>query len=687
MTERDIQLLLVEADEDDALILSDLLAQAGGARVVVTRTRRAGDALAALAEQEFDVCLVANDPADDSGLDLLAQLRRRHAVLPLILLSKHFDDHVDRAAMAAGAVDYLAKGELDSGTLERSIRYAVGTAASIRSLQESEQRFRTVVESATDGIALLDRAGQIVTCNGALVRIFGLDPEATTGVQFGSLIVSPHGDSARVVELERIGTAPGTRQATGLRRDGTEFPLELSLSTWTAEDGQYWTVIARDVTERIALAEQLEHQAFHDPLTGLANRALFRNRVEHSLARLSRNGGSVAVLFLDIDNFKRINDTHGHSAGDALLQAVAMRLQHCVRPEDTIARFGGDEFALCLESNGDPTNPFRVAERVLASLRNPVCIAGRDTDMTGSLGVAIMSDTDADVDALLRNADVAMYAAKSRGKDRYVVFENTMHQALLDQVQLEADLRRALDAGELRVVYQPILRLDDGRLKGFEALVRWDHPERGPQSPAAFIPLAEDRGLINQLGHQVLTEACHQVANWQQRFTTDDPLTVSVNLSSRQLGDPDLVSDVANVLDTSGLVPGTLILELTESVMMGDIQASIALLQKLSDLGVSLALDDFGTGYSSLSYLRDLPLNIVKVDRSFVNHLDDERGASLVRAIVAIGRSLGLETVAEGIESDEQAKLLEATGCRFGQGYLYARPMTAPEAEEFLNQL
>ena len=434
--------------------------------------------------------------------------------------------------------------------------------------------------------------------------------------------------------------------------------------------------------------DRLVHQAFHDPLTKLANRSLFRNRVEHGVTRLSRTAGFVGVLFCDLDDFKRINDTLGHAAGDELLVAVAQRLQGCIRRTDTAARLGGDEFAILVEDAHDTEDILKVAAATLRAFNQPFVIADREVVVKASIGIAISGETDNDAEVLLRNADVAMYAAKHSGKDRYTVFEGSMHRELMYRLQLEGDLRKAVEQEEITVRYQPIVHLgiaSNAPLRGFEALARWEHPALGTISPVTFIPLAEELGLIPEIGRQVLRRSCNQLKAWQDETGLHE-LIVSVNISVLQLEDDSMHNVVAKELELSGLEASKLVLEITESAMAQDPTLTSARLALVNELGVKLAIDDFGTGYSSLSYLRDLPVDILKIDRSFVNQMSDRGGAGekLVRAIVAMAHSLGLTIVAEGVETEEQQRTLTELGCAFAQGNLFALPLLPSEALAFI---
>ena len=449
-------------------------------------------------------------------------------------------------------------------------------------------------------------------------------------------------------------------------------------------EGEVLSII-RDVTERKVLERRLEHQAFHDALTGLPNRALFVDRLEHALIRASRPQESVAVLFLDLDNFKVVNDSLGHTAGDKLLVAVTERLLAVLRPEDTLARLGGDEFTILSEDVEVNSDVSEIAERVAEALRDPFILEGREVFVTTSIGIALGSFSQDQPGTLLRNADLAMYKAKETGKAHHEVFDPVMNTRAMERLRLEGELRRALERNEFRVYYQPKVLLETGKVIGAEALVRWEHPERGLLSPAAFIPLAEETGLIVPLGEWVLEEACRQAREWHDQHLTEPPLTVSVNLSARQFRHPLLFEEISSILESSGIEAGALILEITETVMMEGDEDLIDQLRELKASGVRLAIDDFGTGYSSLSYLSRFPVDYLKIDRSFIDGLGERPEArKLVGGIVDLASSLGLRVVAEGVETAEQLEELKEMGCEIGQGYYFARPLPAGDIPPLL---
>ncbi len=443
--------------------------------------------------------------------------------------------------------------------------------------------------------------------------------------------------------------------------------------------GRVWSF--RDVTDRKRLEEELSYQAFHDSLTGLANKALFQDRLQHAVARNQRSGSHLAVLFLDLDNFKTVNDSLGHAAGDEMLRRVAETLVGCVRRIDTAARLGGDEFAVLVEDIADRQDAVGLAERILTAMRHTVNVGTKEISASVSIGITFDAPGITS-DQLLRNADLAMYTAKERGKNRFEEFENEMHATVVARLEVQADLNRALAGGELIVYYQPIVDLRTDLIVGFEALARWRHPQRGLLSPISFIPFAEESDLITKIDSLVLSEACDQARRWQLEFGAPE-LAMSVNVSSRRLIDLTLAQDVAGVLDEVGLDPSSLILEITESAMMRDTEVAAHNLGILKALGVRIALDDFGTGYSSLSYLERLPIDILKIDRTFVSTIEQSTGAvGLAPAIVQLAHTLGHATIAEGIENPAQAVLLRQIGCQLGQGFHLAVPQDADAAGE-----
>ncbi|HEX3723564.1 MAG TPA: EAL domain-containing protein, partial [Nitrolancea sp.] len=472
------------------------------------------------------------------------------------------------------------------------------------------------------------------------------------------------------------------------RRDGTLFPAHFADSPVIEEGGQFvgFVSISSDITDRKQIEARLVHAALHDTLTGLPNRAYFFDRTRRALEAARQRKGTIAILFLDLDNFKDINDSFGHECGDELLVRVATVLQDSIDEDATVIRLGGDEFVILMEDVTDTGKPMLAADRVLAALGEPLELTGRHVIVSGSIGIVISAERHTQPEHLLRDADIAMYRAKDTGKNRPIVFEAVMHEDVVERLELESALREALEREEFVLQYQPKIALATGRMVGVEALLRWQHPRRGLIQPCIFIPLAERTGLIIKLGMWVLHEACRQGAKWCQVYDGPGPFIVSVNLSSHQFAQTNLVDQVRTVLEETGLPAVCLALEITESTVMDDARNAVGRLHELKSLGIQLGVDDFGTGYSSLAYLKRFPLDVLKIDRSFVNGLGRvPEDTAIVSAIITLAQVIGLGVVAEGVETPEQVQLLRDLGCERAQGFYFSRPIPDVEVTELLH--
>ena len=610
-----------------------------------------------------------------------------------LILELRQGDHSDSVLMlvVAGAAAAAEDTSYALRTLAHQVALALGSAELSEEVhrRNSEARFSTLVQNSTDLITVLGADNTILYQSPSIERVLGYTPEDVTGKSFELLLHAE--EQGRL--LRRLNDGAG---ATGRdeviecllqHQDGSLRHFEILHTDLLADAAVGGIVLnGRDVSERKAFEEQLSHQAFHDPVTHLANRALFNERVRHAVARTLREGIGMAVLFVDLDDFKTVNDSLGHAAGDRVLLEVAQRISASIRAADTAARFGGDEFAVLLEDVADLQAAAETAERILDALGQTLELEHNDLSIRASLGISVAEPgTATDADELIRNADAAMYIAKADGKGGYRMFEPAMHERVVARLELRADLQRALEREEFELHYQPLVRLVDGVVTGVEALLRWHHPVRGLIPPDEFIPFAEESGLIVPIGRWVLREGCRQARVFRDQSTGATAPTVGINLSVKQLFHNDIVADVSSALADAGLEPEALTLEITESVMMTDTELAVSRLTELRALGIRLAMDDFGTGYSSLSYLSLFPLDILKMDRSLLAAGASPVTSGLATAVLGIGETFALEVVAEGIEYSEQSTTLRELGCETGQGFFFARPMKPEQLLEFLD--
>lgn len=547
--------------------------------------------------------------------------------------------------------------------------------------QRSNARVESLLQHSSDVIALLSASGKVIYVTPAIQGALGRAPEHLVGRTWSTWFTKPNRAERLLQRAGRAHSAQGDMVV--VREDGTVGNFDV-VATWLPAQ-QHFVVTHHDVTERHHLQEQLREQAFHDPLTGLYNRAVFREQLGRALRQARRSPAEFVVMMIDLDDFKTINDSLGHPAGDDLLCAVASRLVSCLREGDIAARLGGDEFAVILEHTWTVADAAGVAERILARLSEPVQVGGTDIVLGASIGLAIGNAATGDPDELERNADLALYQSKAAGKRRCTVYETSMHTEAVHRLEFTTELRLALERGEIGVMYQPVVDLNTRALVGLEALARWHHPERGLIQPSEFIGLAEETGLITKLGRQVMTGALTQVAAWHLKYPSHRNTRIAVNLSGRQLGNPELVVEVAGLLEGTVIDPRTVILEITESVLLPGEGVALDRLRGLAELGPSLYIDDFGTGFSSLNSLRSLPVRGVKLAKEFVDRLPSPDEVGFVRAVRELVATLGLEeVVAEGLEHESQRVALAAIGYRLGQGYLFGRPLSPAATEELL---
>ena len=571
--------------------------------------------------------------------------------------------------------------ETSSGTLAMAfVRDVTARHESEARVRRSEARFRALLDSAPDAAVIADADGVVVLVNGQTEHLFGFSRDELVGQPVEVLLPEQY-RRAHVGHRERYLREPTARamgaglELFGRRKDGTEFPVDISLSGLETAEGLVSMAFIRDVTSRKETEDALTYQAMHDALTGLPNRALLVDRLDQALQRARRTGSMLGVLFLDVDHFKVVNDGRGHAAGDQLLVALARRLTSVVRPSDTVARFGGDEFVVMCEDLSGEDEAVRLSERVIGCIEEPLELEGLELSVTVSLGVAV-AGSEATAESLLRDADTAMYRAKETGRGHVEKFDQVLRSRADHRLEVAGALRHALERDEMSVVYQPVVSLRDGIVVGAEALLRWRHPLWGEVPPARFVGTAEETGQIVPIGSWVIEQACIQAARWHAANPGDPPLWVSVNLSARQMLVPSLPGTVADILERTGVDASMLQLEVTETVVMDDVDYFHEVLSRLRALGIHLSMDDFGTGYSSLRHLREFPLDTLKVDRTFVAGINGPgHDASIVAAVAGMARALGLAVLAEGVETPDQLAEVRRLGCDLAQGFFITPPL------------
>jgi len=623
---------------------------------------------------------------DMTGLEFHALLKEIGCAVPVIMVTGNYDEATVIEALRAGVRDFVTKSEEYLRYLPEAVERVLYQIRMERLLEESEQRYKSLFEHNPDAVYWLDLDGNFLSVNAAAESLIGYEAGHFIGESFGPLVVPEdlertlgHFERAKQGEAQNYEIAISHRDRRRIEINVTNVPIVV--------EGEIVGVygIAKDITRRKALERELEYQALHDALTHLPNRALFMNRLEHAIARADRRKGRVAVLYMDLDRFKVVNDSLTHDIGDQLLSGVAGRLNACLRSEDTAARLGGDEFAVLLEDVREVGEATQVAERIIEALQAPFHVAGRILFVTTSIGVALDDSGETRPGDLLREADVAMYRAKNRRRSHYEVFSLEKDIHAFNLLELESDLRLAIEREEFLLHYQPVVSLETGKMIGVEALARWRHPERGLVPPLEFIPLAEETGLILPLGRWVIGEACRQAKLWQDGHPDAPPLSTSVNLSAKQLQQPGLSREVARILGTTGMDPRRLMMEITESVVMEDSETAIEAFRELRALGVQIAIDDFGTGHSSLAYLKMLPVDVLKIDRSFVRELEKgSRDEEIISAMIDLAHALRLTVVAEGVETADQLDRLETLTCDLAQGFHLARPLPGEAIPDFL---
>jgi diguanylate cyclase (GGDEF)-like protein/PAS domain S-box-containing protein len=684
-----IAVLLVEDDEDDYVITRDMLAQQDRARFVLDWCSGYDDALNMIRERRHDIYLVDYRLGDRTGLELLSDGFSSQPHAPAIMLTGQSDYEIDLAATALGVTDYLVKQELDAAGLERSIRYAISHQRALDELAQSRERYALAMRAANDGIWDWDLETDMIYFSPRWHAILGHREQASEAPPSEWFELVHDEDLPRLraaIDAHLAGHTPHLQSEHRMRHeDGTwRWVLTRGLAIrGTGGSASRMAGSVSDITDQRAAELQLQHDALHDALTGLPNRALFMDRLDQVVQRSSRDPTiGCAVLFLDVDRFKLVNDTLSHAAGDQLLIELAARIADVLRPGDTVARIGGDEFTILLDGVVVDRDATVVAERVQSALGRAFGLDGHEIRVTASIGVSLSAPRMSAAE-LLRNADIAMYDAKRRGQGRCAVFTEAMRQRVIERVTRENDLRQAVEEALLEVHYQPIVEMASGAIYGLEALARW--PDRWPEvAPIDFIQLAEETGVIGAIGLQVMRAGLEQFAAWRHAGLVDDHVRLSVNVSGRQLDDPHLPREIRRAIDAAGLPPTALRLEITETTLMQEPERIRRIVSEVCASGVGLHLDDFGTGYSSLAALHRLPVDALKIDRSFVASGEEDGSDAIVRAIHALAESLGIDVIAEGIERLDQRDRLVALGCPYGQGFLFSEPISGEQMETLL---
>jgi len=628
---------------------------------------------------------------DSQGIETFDKLFLAAPHVPILILSGLDHEDIARQAVKQGAQDYLLKSHLDGYWLPRALRYVIGRKAAEEALFAERERAQVTLNSIGDAVLSTDIEGNVTYLNLVAERMTGWSREEASGRPLAEVLQIIEGVTREPVR-NPMGLAARQNKTVGLtadciliRRDGFESAIENSAAPIHDRGGQVIgaVIVFRDVSQTRAQTLKMSHLAQHDFLTDLPNRLLLNDRLTQAIALARRDGNQLAVLFLDLDRFKHINDSLGHAIGDQLLQSVAERLAACVRTSDTVSRQGGDEFVILLSKVEHAKDAARSAEKMLAALTTSHRIAQHDLHVTVSIGIGIYPDDGQDAETLVKSADTAMYHAKENGRNNYQFFTQDMNLRAVERQSLEGGLRRAVGRQEFVLHYQPKVNLETGAITGAEALIRWLHPVRGLILPAQFVPIAEDCGLIVPIGQWVLREACRQARAWLDAGL--QPTPVAVNISAVEFRAKDFLESVRATLEDTCLEPRYLELELTESVLMQDAESTTSVLQALKAMGVQLAVDDFGTGYSSLSYLRQFPIDALKVDQSFVHDItSDPEDATIVSAVIGMGKSLKQRVIAEGVETREQLAFLQSQGCDEGQGYYFSQPVVTEEFARLL---
>ena len=687
------KILLVENNPAAADKICAALAAAGSGSFDMEWVRQLSDAVTRLNKGGIDAVLLELSLPDSHGIETFDKLFMAAPDVPILILGSNANETVAKQAVGRGAQDYLPPRHLDSYSLPRALRNAIERKVVEDALYVEKERALVTLNSIGDAVVCSDMSGKITHLNLVAETMTGWRREEAAGQPLAEVFRIIDG-ATRKTARDPMKMAVEQNRTVGLiidcvliRRDGFESAIEDSAAPIHDRAGRVIgaVIVFHDVSATRAMSRQMTHAAQHDLVTNLPNRLLLNDRISQSISLAHRQNRPLAVIFLDLDRFKYINDSLGHATGDKLLQSVSKRLLAGLRGSDTVSRQGGDEFVILLSEIADPEDLAASARKILLLLNAPHSIGGQDLHIGGSIGISVYPGDGEDAETLIKNADTAMYHAKERGRNNFQFFKAEMNLKAVERQSLEGSLRRALEREEFLLHYQPKVNLDTGEITGVEALIRWQHPDRGLVPPSQFVPIAEDCGLILQIGRWVLREACRQASAWQNAGLPPSP--IAVNVSAVEFRDKGFAERVRTVLSETGLEARYLELELTEGVLMEDAETMVSVLQELKMMGVHLAVDDFGTGYSSLSYLRQFPIDVLKIDQSFVQQITaDPDDSTIVSAIINMGKSLKHLVVAEGIETREQRAYLQAQRCAEGQGYLFSPPLTAARFAHLLQR-
>jgi diguanylate cyclase (GGDEF)-like protein/PAS domain S-box-containing protein len=679
------KILVVDDRSENLAAMRHILARLEGEIVCVNS---GNEALKQLLRDEFAVVLMDVQMPDMNGFETAEIIRNNEdtKALPIIFVTAISKEkrYVDQG-YELGAVDYLFK-PFDPQILRYKVSVFTELFRQRNSFHTLARKNKLILDSVKDGVLGIDTLGHIVFCNPAAVKLLQPDGQSLTGQNINKFICGQESTAWQSSNIYDICTSGSTFCRSDLQfygPKGEPFPVECTATAMREDkntlDG--FVMVISDISERLKAEQQLAQLAEYDPLTGLANRRLFYRLLPQLLAKAKRTQHQVALLFIDIDHFKSINDSLGHVVGDLLLAQVAARLVASVRDSDTVVRLGGDEFTIILEGELNHAGVAKLADNIIASMASPFTINQHQTHCSVSIGIALAPETSQEPNQLIKAADAAMYNAKAQGRNNYQFYDESLSQQVSYRAQVEMQLKQAIDNGEFHLVYQPKITLTDGTLKGFEALIRWNSPSLGKISPAVFIPIAEDGGRIEEIGDWVFLQACRQLCEWQRLGLTGDGFSLSVNFSTKQLTNTQFLQRMEAIVKETDVNPANLDIEITETTLMTSPDAIVPLLRVLSHMGMTISVDDFGTGYSSLNYLKLLPLDFLKVDQSFVRDLFKDTNSEIItRSIIHLAHNLGLKVVAEGVESAEQSAFLQQQGCDLGQGYYYGKPMSAKKA-------